>query len=193
MKILEYLKKNAEAFAGIPNAEEVVKAVVDKMQESGFVALANNEKEPAYVDKAQFDDISGKVATLEQSATDLAIMTKANGDLQKAHGDLQDKYKTAVRDSAIKLAALNAKAKSPDDLFKLLDMSKITVQDNDSIEGLDDQIKELTTSKGYLFGDATPAGGGFNPMGGGGNGQKDPEKMNMDEYAQYYNERTKQQ
>ncbi len=193
MKILEYLKKNAEAFAGIPNAEELVKAVVDKMQELGFIALANNEKEPAYVEKAQLDQATSQNADLTKQVDDMKKSVEGLDEMTKANGQLKDKYRTSVLNSAIKLAAISAKAKNPDDVHKFLDMGKINLKDDDSIDGLDDQIKELTASKGYLFGDTSPAGSGFNPPGGGGNGQKDPDKMTMNEYAQYYSERSKQQ
>lgn len=198
MQILEFIKQNAEAFTGIPNAGEVIENVVSKMQELGYSALANNTKEPMYVDKAQFDqvtaqsaDLTKQVDELKKSVEGIGELTKSNEELQKTNEGLTTKYKSTAINSALKLAAINAKAKNPDDLFKFIDMSKINLKDDESIEGLDDQIKSLTQSKGYLFGDTVPAGNGFNPAGGGGNSQKDPEKMSMTEYSQWYDERNK--
>jgi len=166
MEILEFIKKNAEAFAGIPNAAEVVGSVVAKMQELGYTALANNTKEPLYVAKSQFDQVSTQAGELNKQLEELKKAAKGNDELtrtidelQKKNREWEAKYKDGMLVNAIKLAAMKANARDAGDVLALIDKSKLVLKEDNTVEGLDDQLKTLKESKGYLFGEAVKIDG----------------------------------
>jgi prefoldin subunit 5 len=171
MDILEFLKTNTEAFSEIPNAAEVVGSVVAKMQELGYAALANDTKTPAYVAKAQYDQISGQASELGKQLEDLKKAAKGNDELTKTIDELQKKntewegkFKDGMLVNAVKLAAMKANARDAGDVLSLIDKSKLTLKDDNSVEGLDDQLKSLKESKAYLFGEGVKVDGA-NPAG----------------------------
>ncbi|MDP4092590.1 MAG: phage scaffolding protein [Bacillota bacterium] len=184
MDILEFLKKNADAFANIPNAAEVVGNVVAKMQELGFNALANSTKDPLYVPKDQFDQVSIQSKELGKQLDELKKAAKGNDELIKTIDELQGKnkdwetkYKDGMLLNTIKLAAAKANAKDAEDILSLVDRNKLVLKDDNTVEGLDDQIKTLKESKGYLFGEGVKVDGA-NP---GGNGtQTEATKVEAD-------------
>jgi len=172
MDILEFIKKNTEAFANVPNAAEVVGSVVAKMQELGYAALANNTKEPLYVDKSQFDQVNTQAGELNKQLEELkkaangnAELTKTIEELQKKNGEWEGKYKDGMLVSAVKMAAMKANARDAGDVLSLLDKNKLVLKDDNTIEGLEEQLKTLQESKGYLFGDAVKIDG-TNPANG---------------------------
>lgn len=166
MEILEFLKKNTDAFAAIPNAAEIVGNVVAKMQELGYAALANNTKEPLYIAKSQFDQVNTQAGELNKQLEELKKAAKGNDeptktieDLQKKNGEWEGKYKDGMLVNAVKLAAIKANAKDAGDVLSLIDKSKLSLKDDNTVEGLDDQLKTLKESKGYLFGEAVKIDG----------------------------------
>lgn len=171
MDILEVLKTNPEAFAQIPNAAEAVGSVVAKMQDLGYAALANNTKSPAYVAKDQFDQVSGQAAELNKQLDELKKAVKGNDeltktieDLQKKNTDWEAKFKDGMLVNAVKLAAIKANARDAGDVLSLIDKGKLTLKDDNSVDGLDDQLKALKDTKAYLFGDGVKIDGA-NPGG----------------------------
>lgn len=171
MEILDFLKQNADAFSGIENAASVIDGVVSKMKELGYTALANNTKEPAYINKVQFDQVNGQVGELNKQLETLKGSAKGNEELlkkieelQKVNSEWDGKYKNSVLENSIKLAAMKAKANDAGDVLALVDKSKLNLKDDGSIEGLDEQIKTLSESKAYLFNPVTSPGGA-NPAG----------------------------
>lgn len=79
-----------------------------------------------------------------------------------------EKAKNAERErrDAIVAALSTQKAKSVDVLYKLLDPSKITIENGVIKAGLDEQVKDIKTTQGYLFSDTADPTGGSEPKGG---------------------------
>lgn len=166
MNILEFINKNAEAFASIPNAAEVIGSVVTKMQELGYTTLANNTKEPLYVDKSQFDQVNTQAGELNKQLEELKKAAKGNDELtrtidelQKKNGEWEEKYKDGMLVNAVKVAAMKANARDAGDVLSLIDKTKLALKEDNTVEGLDDQLKTLKESKGYLFGEAVKIDG----------------------------------
>lgn len=166
MEILEFITKNTDAFASIPNASDVVSSVVAKMQELGYSALANNAKEPMYIPKEQFDQVSLQTGELNKQLEELKKAAKGNEqltstieDLQKMNGEWEIKYKDGMLMNAVKMAAIKANARDASDVLSLIDKSKLVLKEDNSVEGLDEQLNSLKESKGYLFGETVKIDG----------------------------------
>jgi hypothetical protein len=65
---------------------------------------------------------------------------------------LNKQLKNQTMEFAIKSEAMKQGANNIDDVTKLFDTSKITLNDNGQIEGLSEAMKEFKESKSYLFG-----------------------------------------
>ena len=75
--------------------------------------------------------------------------------LKNAASELETKYKAQLtamqKETALKLA-LSGKAHDPGDIIKLLDLSKIDLDDSGNLKtGIDDLVKPFRESKPYLF------------------------------------------
>jgi hypothetical protein len=174
----EILTKHADAFKDMTGIDATVGNVSAKLKELGYAVIIDDAKNPGYISKSQFDEVSGQRDQLKVQADDFTkqlntLKTSAKGnedllktidDLQKQNGETTGKYQAAVIDSAIKLAAVGAKAKNPEDIMAFVDRNKIVLKDDGTVDGVADQIKGLSETKGYLFGEA-PAGTGANPAG----------------------------
>lgn len=166
MEILDFIKKNADAFTGIPAAAEVIGQVVAKMQELGYTALANNSKTPEYIDKGRFDQVSSQAGeltkqleALKKAAKGNEELTKTIEELQKKNQDWEAKYKDGMLVNAIKLAAMKANARDAGDVLALIDKSKLSLKDDNTVDGLEEQLRGLKETKGYLFGETVPVPG----------------------------------
>lgn len=98
-------------------------------------------------------------------------------ELAQKHKDEAEKARQETRtlrtQSAIERAAFKAGITDTDAAIKLIDMSKVTVKDDGTIEGIDTAVQELLKARPYLKqgGGAQPPahmGGGSNPDNGGG-------------------------
>ena len=146
----EWLKE----ILGESYTEEVDKKVSEKLGEN-FVSRADfnttneTKKDLEAQIKARDKDIEG----LKKSSGD-------NTELQKQYEALQEKYKSeteslnkkisdTTKNSAIDMAIMQAKGKNSKAIKALLDMEKISVKEDGTLDGLD--LEGLKTSDGYLF------------------------------------------
>lgn len=165
--------------------DELFTQVSDKLSGATGITLANIA-DGSYVPKAKFDDERTKAKNLTTQVNDL---TQQLADAQKNAGDVDalnqqiTKLTQDVTDRDNKLASLStdydikdalraAKARDVDIVFGLLDRSKITSKDG-KLSGVDEQVKAIRESKGFLFeSDEKPAGragfGGQQDIIGGG-------------------------
>ncbi|WP_438435415.1 phage scaffolding protein [Gorillibacterium sp. sgz500922] len=151
-------------------------------------AAASTDELKSYVPKARFDEVN----TAKKSAEDtLKDRDKQLDDLKKSAGDndalkkqietlqaenttAKEQYEAKVKDlqltTVIKLA-LAGQVHDPDIVAGLLDKTKIELDDSGAVkDGLDDQVKALRESKGFLFAqkeDAKPQFKGAKPPEGG--------------------------
>lgn len=165
--------------------DDLFAQVSEKLSGATGITLANIA-DGSYVPKAKFDDERTKAKNLTTQVNDL---TQQLADAQKNAGDVDalnqqiTKLTQDVTDRDNKLASLStdydikdalraAKARDVDIVFGLLDRSKITSKDG-KLNGVDDQIKAIRESKGFLFeSDEKPAnragfGGQQDIIGGG--------------------------
>lgn len=157
-----------------------IEAVITAAKEKGYTFIADSIEKPEYIQKSKLDEVTGQkdqaltqvteltqqINGLKKSANGNEELTKQLEKLQTQNQEWEGKYKNSVLDSAIKLAAVKSKAKDPADVLAFVDKSKIQVNGDGTISGLDEQLTNLSKSKAYLFED-TPAGSpGANPAGG---------------------------
>lgn len=162
--------------------EEIGTQIETIVKEKGLNLIIDNKEKPEYIPKSRFDEVIGSKNELKTQVSELSAqleglkksakgneeLTKQIEELQKNNTAWESKYKSTLLESAIKIKAVSEKAKDPGDLIKFLDTSKLEIDEQGNVKGLDDQLKTLKESKSYLFDTFTP-NPGTNPPGGGGN------------------------
>lgn len=120
-----------------------------------------------FVPKARLDseivknvELKKTIAEQEAGMKKLTDLTKDNEKAQETINDLNSKMETmeqTMKDNSLSLA-LRAKAmelkaidESGQDLLAFIDKSKLIVNDDGTVTGLDDALKSLKASKQYLF------------------------------------------
>ena len=163
----------------------------------------------AYVPKSRFNEVNeeknGLKASLSEREKQLESLKKSAGDseeLKKQIKELQDKNKAAAAefedrmknmrlDTAIQLA-VSKDAQDADIVAKLIDRSKLILGEDGKVAGLEEQVKALRESKGFLFKQGQPAG--YAPK-GGGSPQRNPfakDTFNMTEQGKLLRENPEQ-
>ncbi len=137
----------------------------------------------SWIPKDKFNELNEEKKQLSAQLTErdgqLETLKKNSGDAEKLKADLQrmqeenkaakDKYEAEMievkRSSAVKTALLG-KVHNPDLAIRLLDMSKVELDENGAIKaGFEDQVKALETSDAYLFVPKAPGAAPFVPIG----------------------------
>lgn len=153
-------------------------------------------KDGSWVPKTRLDEELGK---LKDSRTTISTLTKQLEEAKKAGESVVtlqatiDNLKQQVterdqtitgmkRSGKIREALSKAKARDAAVVEKLLDISKIGEDDKGNLTGLDDQLKALKESSGYLFseekGGRAGFGGGKDPSLGNGGGNNSNSEIN---------------
>lgn len=174
--------------------EDLYNQVVEKAGDKKLAVVNDGNWFP----KDKFDEVNNTKKRLE---TDLKDRDKQLADLQKAAGDVPalqdqitklqednkaatDKYNADMQELRLNTAlkmALSGQVHNADIVAKLLDKTKIELDDNGAIKGgLDDQLTGLRESDGFLFvpkeeGNTQPTFKGAKPADGAG-GKQDPVK-----------------
>ncbi|OZV10784.1 hypothetical protein CIW83_18375 [Tissierella sp. P1] len=142
-----------------------------------------NKEIPKYlIPKDKYNEVSEAKKQLEsdikdrdKQLKDLGEKAKGNEDLEKqikelqetnakAKEDYESKINNITLDNAIKLALKDNKAKHEDLLMGRFDKEKLKIKEDGTIEGLEDQIKDLKETYKDLF--VEPLGG-FTPKNNG--------------------------
>lgn len=163
--------------------EEVWSKIETVVKEKGLNLILDNKEKPEYIPKTRFDEVIGSKNELKTQLGEVSKqfeelkkaskgneeLTKQIEELQKKNGDWEGKYKSTLLESAIKVKAIQEKAKDVDDISKFLDVSKLEISEDGSVKGLDEQLTKLKETKAYLFdlGTSAPNGLGANPPNGG--------------------------
>lgn len=147
---LEWLKE----IIGEGYTEEIDKKAAEKLGEQ-FVSRADyntlNETKKG---------LEGQIRSRDKDISDLKKAAGDNAELSKRYQELQNKYKTDTdnlnkaitenkKNNAVDMAILQAKGRNPKAIKALLDMDKITLKDDGTLEGLD--LEGLKKSDSYLF------------------------------------------
>lgn len=176
--------------------EDLYKQVENKV--NGHNAKAENKDKQIkianlgdgeYVSKSKYDtlqtDLDNTKISLTTANTTIADLKKSNGDnadlqqkianyetekanLEKAHKETTEKL---IKESAIKDALYNEKAKHPELLLSKFDLSKILLDEKGEkvVSGIEDQIKTNKEAYKDLFGEVDPAKAPYHYIPGGGN------------------------
>lgn len=139
-----------------------------------------------YVSKSQFnaknEELKAAKAEKEAMTKDLDNLRKTNKDnegltaqleeMKKSMKDREAQYKADMdayrMNAAIDLALTTAKAKNTKAVKSLLDASKLKLNEDGTVIGLDEQVEGLKKSDAYMFGEATKNVDGVHPGNPGG-------------------------
>ncbi|EIW20719.1 MULTISPECIES: phage scaffolding protein [Pelosinus] len=171
--------KHADAFKDITGVDTVIDGVTAKLKELGYSLIVDNTKEPEYVPKSRLNEVITQrntyktdnetylqqLETLKKEAKGNEVLTAQIQALQDEVTGWQGKHKDATLASEIKLAAMKLKANDPGDVLAFVDKTKLELNTDGTIKGLDEQLAALQTSKPYLFAvpGAAPGMGGNPP------------------------------
>lgn len=182
----ELAKKCADAFA------EELKAFIPKAR----FDEVNNEKKKLEADLGERDS---KLEQLKTSAGDLETLKKQVSDFQKEIKAKDEAHAAEIKklkvDAAVDAALSGAKAKNSVAVRALLkDIDKADFNDDGTVKGLVDQIKNIKKSDPYLFDNDAPTAPklkGAVPGESGvdsGDGPVDFSKMTYSQSLKYLNE-----
>lgn len=194
MTIEELIARLGIADDGKENAAKAVKEFLDG----------------AYVPKSRFNEVNEEKNGLKTSLADrdkqLDALKKSAGDndaLKQQIRELQDKnkasaaeYEAKMKDLRMNTAIQLAVAKDAQDadiVAGLIDKSKLILGEDGKVAGLEEQVKALRESKGFLF-KTEPSSGGYHPK-GGGDPQKNPfahDSFNLTEQGRLFRENPEQ-
>ena len=159
-----------EAFSALETERDTLKADKQKLEAD----LATQ--------KTAYDDAANQLADAKQRLADVNKQLEANQEppnFQTQLDELNKKLEASEQqraeiefDSRLKDALGIYKPKNASRLMQILDRGKIAAED-DELKGLEEQIKQLKESDGYLFEDEAPARGGRQIENGGDVGKFD--------------------
>lgn len=160
-----------------------------KLKKEDFIALGLSEELAIKAAKASEDELKlyvekSKYDTLEAAKTALET------DIEATKTEYENKLKQMQIDSAVEKSLMMAKAKNVKAVKALLDLEKAEIE-NDTVKGLDDQIKKLTEAEDtkFLFETVSvnkPKFKGVTPPDSGGGGAYNAPKTLGEAVAAHY-------
>ncbi len=149
--------------------ELLKKAGVEDAKVDEIVGNINKELPKNFIPKDKYNEVSEAKKQLEsdikerdKQLKDLGDKAKGNEELEKQIKELQEtnkkakkeyeaKIKNVTLDNAIKLALKDSKAKYDDLLMSKFDREKLSIKEDGSIEGLEEQMKSIKENYKDLF------------------------------------------
>ena len=122
------------------------------------------------------EEIGSLKKSLEDKDKEIATL-KTTHETEKTN--LTNSFNEKILNNSIETELFKAKVKDPKDVIANLDLTQIKFDDSNKLTGLDEQVKSLKESKGYLFEDDSPKGG----KGGIEHGSGQPD-LSMDRFRQ---------
>lgn len=169
-------------------------------------AEASQEELKGFIPKQRFDEVNTSKKELETQLSErdtqlseLNNKVKGNEELEKTIAELQEantttktEYENKIRDIAIKTSIVSklTDTKYPDLLLGKFDVSKLSVTEDGTVVGVDEQLATIKEQYKDLF---TPVVTGRQPsnVGGSATGGKNPfskEHFNLTEQGRLYRE-----
>jgi len=170
--------------------EELYKQVTEKLGDARIDIVSDgrwipkqkfddiNEEKKQY--KTQVDELNKKLSELKEKVKDNDDIT---GQIEALKQQIKDKEAELAKTrklNAIKLAVLKAGPNDVEDILPHLKQDSITLADDGTITGLEEQIKALKEKKPYLFKDTDPEGTGGSKGGGAKDKKPAPGKSATD-------------
>ena len=155
--------------------DELFASFSEKMSEAKGITLVNTA-DGSYVPKSkldeertvskgyktQIDELNGKLTQLQEAANGSEALKQQITQLQSDINAKDAAMKQQQLQYTIKDAIRGSKAKNPDHVLKLIDVSKIS-ENNGSVYGLNEQIEALKKTDAYLFEAENDPSGGVDP------------------------------
>lgn len=155
-------RKLREFLAALDNAAEVELAITKALEEQGCKILID-DKDNRYVPKNRLDAKIAELAEANEEIESLQKQVKNPTDAEKQVKALEEKIagmeEAAKKEKltvAINKQLADAKPKDVNDLMKFLDMQKVVLKEDGTVEGLTDQLAALQKDKAYLFDNVEP-------------------------------------
>lgn len=153
-------RKLREFLAGLDNAAEVELAITKALEEQGCKILID-DKDNRYVPKNRLDAKIAELAEANEEIESLQKQVKNPTEAEKQVKALEEKIagmeeaaKKEKLSTAINKVLADAKPKDVNDLMKFLNMEKVVLKDDGTVDGITDQLAALQKDKAYLFEDA---------------------------------------
>ena len=155
-------RKLREFLAALDNAAEVELVITKALEEQGCKILID-DKDNRYVPKNRLDAKIAELAEANEEIESLQKQVKNPTEAEKQVKALEEKIagmeeaaKKEKLSTAINKQLADAKPKDVNDLMKFLDMEKVVLKDDGTVEGLTDQLAALQKDKAYLFDNVEP-------------------------------------
>lgn len=155
-------RKLREFLAALDNAAEVELAITKALEEQGCKILID-DKDNRYVPKNRLDAKIAELAEANEEIESLQKQVKNPTEAEKQVKALEEKIagmeEAAKKEKltvAINKQLADAKPKDVNDLMKFLDMEKVVLKDDGTVDGLTDQLAALQKDKAYLFDNVEP-------------------------------------
>lgn len=158
------MKELLEKFKnGEVNIDEVLAKIEEGKKDMIPRARLNEKNEEIKQLKEEIDNRDKQIGVLEKSVKGNEDLEKQIQELKSENEGWSKKYKETQINTAIKLAAKDAK--DPGDVLVFLDKSKLELNEEDgTVKGLDEALEGLRESKPYLFGNEGPKLKGRTPI-----------------------------
>ena len=145
--------------------EELATQIEQVATEKGLNFIVDNKEKPNYIPKDRFNEVIGsknelktqvseltsQLDNLKKSAKGNEELTKAIEELQNKNTEWESKYQKSILENAIKMKAIQEKARDINDLGKFLDYNELKLDEEGNVIGLDEQLNSLKENKSYLF------------------------------------------
>ena len=155
-------RKLREFLAALDNAAEVELVITKALEEQGCKILID-DKDNRYVPKNRLDAKIAELAEANEEIESLQKQVKNPTEAEKQVKALEEKIagmeeaaKKEKLSTAINKELAEAKPKDVNDLMKFLDMEKVVLKDDGTVEGLTDQLATLQKDQAYLFDNVEP-------------------------------------
>lgn len=155
-------RKLREFLAALDNAAEVELVITKALEEQGCKILID-DKDNRYVPKNRLDAKIAELAEANEEIESLQKQVKNPTEAEKQVKALEEKIagmeEAAKKEKltvAINKQLADAKPKDVNDLMKFLDMEKVVLKDDGTVDGLTDQLTALQKDKAYLFDNVEP-------------------------------------
>jgi DNA repair exonuclease SbcCD ATPase subunit len=174
MKLIEILKTQGLT-------DEQINKITSSMRENKVYETSLENADEKYSElKTKKDDLEGQLTTATSTIEGLKKDNKGNETLQQTIKDHETTIETLKKDSEVKIKnltlnnAINTKLAKVDDKYKKLletqfDREKLTIKEDGTIEGLEEQYKTISETYTEWFEAETPQN-----TGGLGNFNRNP-------------------
>ena len=157
MKLMEILKAQGLS-------DEQINKITASMKENKVYETSLENIDERYSKlKTQKDDLVGQLNTANTTIENLKKNNKDNETLQQTIKDHETTIETLKKDSEVKIRnltlnnAINSKLAKVETQF---DREKLTIKEDGTIEGLDEQFKTLSETYSEWFEESTPSNSG---------------------------------